>query len=393
MSNNSFSSPIKINSIPIKNIERKGKIVSYTKIIIDYPKNGAKKNNYNTFCTFKSIDDIFYLVYIKEECFIVFYNLIDEKKVIDIDTKNDPIVEIKYLFVENNERDLLLSLSKNNFKLWNINNFECLFDIKWKMKFIKLGLNHFGILKSNNKNYNIIVANKYEPMKIFDLNGNQLYDNYEYILKSALKNEDLYNFTYIDTYYDKKLYKSYILFNDDYNKLYSFDYQKGELYQKYGAMYYYNEIIVNDEDENIIKVMYFINYDSIAIFNFHSGMLIYKINFKIKPYEKFKNNYCSYYDTIYSINYWNNNYISLSYGEIFEAGYTVGNGSVRHRYSKRYHSIEIIDLKEEKMKEVLKSTTIDKVIFVKKIFHPKYGDCLLAQDDCGEIIIIQIKLA
>ena len=99
-----------------------------------------------------------------------------------------------------------------------------------------------------------------------------------------------------------------------------------------------------------------------------------------------------HYDKIYSINYWNNNFISLYYGKVFETGVHYGSGGARHRYDKRYHSIEVIDLKEEKMKQVLKLNTVNKSIFVKKINHPKYGDCLLTQDDCGEIKLIQIKL-
>ena len=43
------------------------------------------------------------------------------------------------------------------------------------------------------------------------------------------------------------------------------------------------------------------------------------------------------------------------------------------------------------MKQVLKLGDVDKLIFAKKISHPKYGDCLLTQDTCGEIKIIQIK--
>ena len=45
------------------------------------------------------------------------------------------------------------------------------------------------------------------------------------------------------------------------------------------------------------------------------------------------------------------------------------------------------------MSQILKLTKVNKLIFAKKIFHPKYGDCLLAQDNCGEIQLIQIKLS
>ena len=42
-----------------------------------------------------------------------------------------------------------------------------------------------------------------------------------------------------------------------YNKLYSFDYQNGELYQEYGLMYYGDrQIVMNNDDENLIKAIY-----------------------------------------------------------------------------------------------------------------------------------------
>lgn len=146
------------------------------------------------------------------------------------------------------------------------------------------------------------------------------------------------------------------------------------------------KIAINDDDENLIKVLYLINIDSLGIFNLHTGQMIYKIKFKID----ISNEY--HYDNIYSLNYCNNDYICLSYGNVFETGVRRGHGGAKHRWDKRYHSMEIINLKEEKMKQVLKLADVDKSIFVKTISHPKYGYCLLTQDDCGEIKLIQIKL-
>ena len=76
----------------IKKIKRDFIIETDTKVIIYSPKNEEKTNNYNTFNIFKSIDDIFYLVYIRGKYYIVFYNLIDEKKVIDIQSNYDKIL-------------------------------------------------------------------------------------------------------------------------------------------------------------------------------------------------------------------------------------------------------------------------------------------------------------
>ena len=192
-------------TIHIKNIEKIGEIESDTKVIIYTPKYDDEKNNinYNTFCAFKSIDDIFYLVYINTE-YIIFYNLIDERKVIDICTGLFDIIEIKYLFDEINERDLLISLSENSYlKLWNINNFQCLFDIKININIgyydIADGYNHLGIIKLNNKNYNILVFNKKEGIKIFDFNGHILNENYRNDLKKIKNDFNISHLIFMDT--------------------------------------------------------------------------------------------------------------------------------------------------------------------------------------------------
>ena len=386
-------------NVPIKKIEKKGKIENYTKIIINskkHPEPDVQRYNYNTFCTFISIDDIFYLVYSKNGYDIVFYNLIDERKVIDI--INDYfyysyIIEIKHLFDENNERDLLFSLS-NNFilRLWNVNNFECLFNIKigliiknnWRYFYH----NYMSFLKLKNKSYHIIVTND-DAVKIFNLNGKKINDDYR---EKLTKIEKFQNLTFIDTYYDKKLCDNFIFSYHSYKKaLLVVDYQKEKLYQEYPQIYHDNkQIIINDDDEALIKLIYLINYDSIGIFNFHSGKLLYKINFTII---RSKNNFTDEYhcDIIYSLNYWNDNYISLSYGKIFQVVYAFGVDGIS-QYDTKCHSIEVINLKEEKMKQVLELKKVNELIFVKKISHPKYGDCLLTQDRSGEIKIIQIDL-
>ena len=165
-------------SIIIKNIAKIEKNKSVTKVIYS-PKYDEEKSSYNTFCTFKSIDEIFYLVYIKEGRHIVFYNLIDERNITEIKYYDFDIQDIKYLFDENNKRDLLFSFSDFSYlKLLNVNNCECLFKIKIEIYYYKNEYNHLHILKLNNKSYNIIVSSAFEKLKIFDLNGNKLNDNY-----------------------------------------------------------------------------------------------------------------------------------------------------------------------------------------------------------------------
>ena len=176
------------------------------------------------------------------------------------------IIDIKYLFDENNKRDLLFSLSEYMYlKLWNVNNCECLFNIKIEIYYYKDEHNHLGILKLNNNVYNIIVSTAFEDLKILDLNGNKLNENY----RNNLNIEKAEKFVFIDAYYDKKLRNNYIFFFNNYDDtLFSVDYQKGILYQTYGKMPYYNtQIIINDDNENLKKVIFLIDCDSIGIFD------------------------------------------------------------------------------------------------------------------------------
>ena len=152
------------------------------------------------------------------------------------------------------------------------------------------------------------------------------------------------------------------------------------------------QIIINDDDKNLKKVIFLMECDLIGIFDFYSGKLLNKINFKIIPFKNKTFEKLNHYDKIYSLNYWNSNYLIISYGKVVEADVNYHDYGAREEYEKKYHSIEIINLKEKKMEQILKLKTIDKSIFSKKLFHPKYGDCLLTQDNSGEIKIIQIKL-
>ena len=85
----------------------------------------------NTFCVFNSINDILYLIYSNKNS-ILSYNLIDNKKINEIKNANPKsyfITNFRHHLDSENNRDLLISISAwgNNIKLWNINNWECLY--------------------------------------------------------------------------------------------------------------------------------------------------------------------------------------------------------------------------------------------------------------------------
>ena len=91
------------------------------------------KMSYLAFCIFESINNILYLVYYDYKETLCFYNILDDKIIFKIKLKKNGkkffIVKIKHYLDNNNKRDLLLTIIKREIKIWNINNFECVFNL------------------------------------------------------------------------------------------------------------------------------------------------------------------------------------------------------------------------------------------------------------------------
>ena len=295
----------------------------------------------NTFCVIHSINNILYLIYANKNRSIVSYNLIDNKKIIEIkNAHNKDISNIRSFLDKINKRDLVLSISfyDNNLKVWNINNFECLLELK---KINKIGFLYSACFLNDNNNNYIIISNfafggtYVGSINIFDFKGNEINE----INDSC---DDTY---FIDTFYDKKLSKNYII-TGNYNYVKSYDYSNNSLYYKY----YDNEssehisIIINNKEE-IVKLIESSQEGSVRIWNFHSGELLNKISLGINE--------------IFGIYIWNNEYIFI------------GNND---------NNLKIIDIKEGKIINNNMILNSGKIISIKEIIHPKYGKCLISQD-------------
>ena len=107
-----------------------------------------------------------------------------------------------------------------------------------------------------------------DPIKIYDLKGNQI---------KELNDSNLKTF-FIDIYYDNKSSKNYIITgNVGYSM--SYDYNKNKQYHKY-----YDDdkkghwSIIIYEDQGIIKLIESSFDGNIRIWNFHSELLLSKIN-------------------------------------------------------------------------------------------------------------------
>ena len=122
--------------------------------------------NNTTFEVFTSVNNILNLVYSNINNSIISYNVIDNKKIIEIKKahKNN-IKNFRHHLDTNSNSDLLISISAidMNMKLWKLDNWECLFNIN-KVGFL------FSVcfLEENNQTY-IMTGNVF--IKIYDLKG------------------------------------------------------------------------------------------------------------------------------------------------------------------------------------------------------------------------------
>ena len=291
----------------------------------------------NTFTVFKSISNILYLIYTNKEKSILFYNLIDNKKITEIKNAHKEIItNFLYYLDAINKIDIVMSLSMidNNIKLWNINDFECILSIKY---IYTNGNLSSCFIKDNNQDYFVTSNSNYPnnpgPIKIFDFYGNEIKEiNYS--------NDNTF---FIDSYYDLKTSSNYIITgNKGYIK--SYDYDKNKIYRKFydNDNKCHKSIII----KNINKITKIIetSYDgNIRMWNFHSGELLNKI--KVSNY------------ALYGICVWNDDYIFIGCED---------------------KTIKLIELNTGKIIISLSGHN-NEVLTIKKIFIPQYGESLISQ--------------
>ena len=297
----------------------------------------------DVFIAFKSIKNIFMLIYANEKKSIISFDIIKDKKLNEAwNAHQEYITNFRY-YLDHNKRDLLLSISSedNNLKLWNINiddRFECLLDIK---NINKEGhLDSACFLKDNNQtfiltsNHNNNIEKIPESIKVYDFNGNK-------IKEINNSNEDT---RFIDTYYYNILSKNYIITcTNNYSK--SYDYKENKVYHKYSKdnnLETINSIVIDDKKEKL-ELIESTNDGNLKIWDFHSGELLKKINASNDPLRE--------------ICLWDNKYLFVGCDD---------------------KTIKLIEYnKGIKIKEL--NGHNDKVVSIKQINIPQFGKCLLSQ--------------
>ena len=227
------------------------------------------------FCVFKSINDIFYLIYSEENNNIINYDIIKDQKINIIKNAHSQcIASIRHFLDKNNKRDLVISISAedNNFKLWNAKDFSLILNIK---NINKEGYLHSAYCFNDNNQIYIVTSNfgnlyNNRSIQVFDIKGKRI--------KSIKCKSDIY---FIDIYHDKLSSKNYIVSANEDNVI-SYDYYTGKLYNKYDDNekidFKYIVITINDNDKNLILLIESNQNEFIRIWDFHLGNLIKKIN-------------------------------------------------------------------------------------------------------------------
>lgn len=351
----------------INNIMEKDKIISKNEINLDNIINLVEIDSYTDFIIFKSIYNIFELIYISNEVknnnifnqnSIICFDLANFQRINEI--KNQNASGLKHILDSYNKKDLLLTYSNDYVKIWDINTIEVLFKI--------------------NKYFEIVCFIKEKEQILFMgklLGRNKEISNLEiYSCTEGLK-KNIKGLKF-QTVYIEAIYKDisiYILLIQDefkknsnlkYSHLISYDYYNDRVYKKYltsEKKWYYDGYNLNIYQKNSSTelIVNFLN-SKIVILDFDSGDIIQEIKLD-KPYE---------------VCVWNNKYL---------IGYFV-------LYERNFKTIlKFIDLEKGLVVKDIKTFEENGIncFHFKKIIHPFYGECLIGFDYKEILLLTNIK--
>ena len=307
---------------------------------IDLSRNpNAYINLDNTFTVYKSINNILYLIHSDVEQSIICYDLNNLRKVTELKyTHMKPISSFRHFSDEKNKKDLIMSIScdDNSIKIWDTYNWECLFDI---MNINKEGDLYSACFLKEKDNIYIVTSNRNKDGALDKI---KIYNFYGKIIQEMDNSNE--NTLFLDSYFDKKLSKNYII-SANFGNVKSYDYLKNEIYHIYNDDDFnrgHYSVIIKDY-ENIVHLYESCTDGKIRIWNFHEGTLLTKI--KVSD------------EGLRGICLWDDNNIFVGCDD---------------------KTIKLVDIKKKFIIKNLDGHN-NKVITLKKIIHPKYGECLISQ--------------
>ena len=103
--------------------------IQFSHCLIQKSKNFEYENNY---AVFKSINDILLLIFQNEMYSIIIFDIVDNRTINSIkNAHKNQINNIRHHLDKRNKRDLVISLSFDNLKVWNINNLNAYLSLKF----------------------------------------------------------------------------------------------------------------------------------------------------------------------------------------------------------------------------------------------------------------------
>lgn len=334
-----------LNSSNSNNLQSPPKL-SFCKNIIK--KSLVKYLGDNNFIVFESINKEIILVFCTIRSTINFFDIEKEIIIKSIpDAHKSQITNFRYAKDSNYNRDLLLSIADKikNIKIWDINTLNCILNIDEAYFSGFLFSSCFLIDEINKRNYVISVNYNSEPLKIYSLEGKNLYSQIRDIG---------YKIYLVDTFFNKVEKKYYIILGCE-TCIISLNFEDQKIYRKYHEknsecvhMYF----SINCKGKKVLLI------DSdlsgyIRIWNFDNGNMLrkYLIGEKLK---------------LRGMSLWNENYVFVGASD---------------------KNVKLVDLRNGEVIENLKC--YDNITTIKKIYSYVYGECLLLQ---GRLNNGQIKL-
>ena len=327
------SSILKFSSNPY-NLKYKGDIC-----------NTAHKSNSidKVFCAFKSYSNESFIVWGTTIYSIEFFDL-EKNKIINT-IKNahiNTIYSCRHYQDKKNKLDYLITSSYDrNVKVWNVKDFTS------KVIIYNAHTSNYiysaCILFEENENRNYIITScPSDFMKIWDFSS-------KLVEKVGHMDENTY---FVDTYYDSKNKKYYIL-NGNYADVKSYDFKSGEVYKRYKGTpqsWHMSAIVYESNEQQILIESDGNGY--IRMWDFHKANLI-------------KSFFTNYLVNLRGICLWNEKYLFAGASD---------------------HQIKLFDLINGKYVKFYKEH-ISSVCTLDKIKSSKFGECLVSQGLDGKIKI------
>lgn len=332
----------------IENLDKNKLVPKSINFLCDLVKNSYSDWGLdNVFTAFTGVDKIPYLVYSTKEKQIIFMNINELKTINTIKKAHDNyITNIHHFYDKEEKKDIIMTVSAeyNNIKLWEMNDFNNIVEIK------KINSQAFLLsacfLIYNNNNYIVtsngdLKGNNFDSIKLYDFKGKKFLE-----INNSNKNTN-----FIKTFYDKEKDTHYIITgNDGYIDSYNINENKKHftfIEKPYNNSHRSLAVIDYEATKKLVDSC---EDGNIRVWDFYSGKLINKIFTGCNP--------------LRGISIFNENCIFIG---------------------SKDKTIKVIDINKGIIINSLKGHN-NTVLEIEVINLDKYGDCLISQGMDNESI-------